>query len=211
MMETDAEVRVLVENTDGRVYEPCGIQPSSVPPLEGVKVTQVADFASPITVSDNVDHALAGTAIHSVFCVLEKNRDEGFVSEIIRRHGLSKEIPDSKEIIRAWNNLELWLLDNYGRPSGILHECPFAYEEDGFTVNGTIDLVWDTPEGAVLIDYKTFRGKKESILSPDDPHYAGKYSGQFSCYRKALEKSGRKVLAQLVCYPVAGCIVKLEY
>lgn len=210
-METDAEVRVLAENTDGRLYEPCNIQPSSVPPLEDVKVTQVADFDSRITVSGSVDYALAGTAIHDAFCVLEKNRDEDFVAGVIREHGLSKEIPDSKEIIRAWDNLESWLVEHYGRPSTILHECPFAYEEEGFTVNGTIDLVWDTPEGAILIDYKTFPGKKGSILSPDDPHYAGKYSGQFSCYRKALEKSGRKVLAQLVCYPVAGCIVKLEY
>lgn len=210
-IETDDEVRVLIENTDGRLYEPCNIQPSSVPPLEGVNVTQVADFASRITVSGSVDYALAGTAIHDVFCVLEKNRDEDFVAGVIKNHGLSKEIPDSKEIIREWNNIESWLIDNYGNPSEILHECPFSYEEDGFTINGTIDLVWDTPEGAVLIDYKTFPGKKGSILSPDDPHYAGKYSGQFSCYRKALEKSGRKVLAQLVCYPVAGCIVKLEY
>ena len=210
-METDDEVRVLAENTDGILYEPCNIQPSSVPPLEDVNVTQVADFDSRITVSGSVDYALVGTAIHDAFCVLEKNRNEDFVAGVISEHGLSKEIPDSKEIIRAWDNLESWLVEHYGSPREILHECPFAYEEDGFTVNGTIDLVWDTPEGAVLIDYKTFPGKKASILSSDDPHYAGKYSGQFSCYRKALEKSGRKILAQLVCYPVAGCIVKLEY
>ena len=210
-METDEEVRVLIENSDERLFEPYSIQPSSVPPLEGVKVTQVAEFDSRITVSGIVDYALAGTAIHDVFCVLEKNRNEDFVSEIIREHGLSKEIPDSNEIIRAWDNLEAWLVEHYGRPSEILHECPFTYWEDGFTVTGTVDLVWDTPEGAVLIDFKTFPGKKESILSPEDSHYAGKYSGQFSCYRKALEKSGRKVLAQLVYYPVAGCIVKLEY
>lgn len=210
MAESDDEIRVLKE-VDGKVYEAGNIQPSSVPPMNDVKVTQVADFSSRITVSSSVDSALAGTAIHDVFCVLEKNKSEGFVSSIIREHGLSKEIPNSKEIIKAWDNLESWLMDNFGNPLPILHECPFAYEEDGLTVNGTIDLVWDTPEGAVLIDYKTFPGKKESILSPEDSHYAGKYSGQFSCYRKALEKSGRKVLAQLVYYPVAGCIVKMEY
>lgn len=210
-METDEEFRVLIENSDERLFEPYSIQPSSVPPLEGVKVTQVAEFDSRITVSGIVDYALAGTAIHDVFCVLEKNRNEDFVSEIIREHGLSKEIPDSKGIIKAWESLESWLAANFGGPSEILHECPFTYWEDGFAVTGTVDLVWNTPEGAVLIDFKTFPGKKESILSPEDSHYAGKYSGQFSCYRKALEKSGRKVLAQLVYYPVAGCIVKLEY
>ena len=195
--EPDDEIKVM-EEVDGKVYEAGNIQPSSVPPMKDVKVTQVADFSSRITLSSGVDYALAGTTIHDVFCVLERNRNEDFTSAVISEHGLSKEIPNSQEIIKAWDNLESWLAAEFDEPSDILHECPFTYEEDGFTVNGTIDLVWDTPVGAVLIDFKTFPGKKESILSPDDPHYAGKYSGQFSCYRKALEKSGRKVLAQLV-------------
>lgn len=88
-METDDEARVLVENIDGRLYEPCNIQLSYVPPLEDVKVTQVEDFDSRITISGSVDYALACTAIHDAFCVLEKNRDEDFIAGVIREYGLS--------------------------------------------------------------------------------------------------------------------------
>ena len=71
--------------------------------------------------------------------------------------------------------------------------------------------MWETKEGVVLIDYKTFPGKKNSVLDPNDSHYAGLYSGQFSAYKKALEKAGKKVMASFVYYPVAGCIVRMEW
>ena len=162
------------------------------------------DFSSRIQVSSNADHALIGTAIHDVFCVLEKNKDIEFISSIIENHGFRKEIPNSDEVLRAWNNLESYLKEQYGEEYTTLHECPFSYEEDSFEVNGSIDLVWETKEGAVLIDYKTFHGKKNSILDPGDSRYAGLYSGQLSAYRKALEKAGRKVIASFVYYPIAG-------
>ena len=169
------------------------------------------DFASRIQVAPLIDSALIGTAIHDVFCVLEKKKDLEFISSIISSHGFSKEIPNSDEVLKAWNNLEEYLKEQYGEEYNTLHECPFTYEEDGYEVNGSIDLVWETKEGVILIDYKTFPGKKNSILDPNDSHYAGMYSGQFACYRKALEKSGRKVLASFVYYPVAGCIVRIEW
>ena len=169
------------------------------------------DFSSRIQVLSNADYDLIGTAIHDVFCVLEKNKDVEFVSSIIENHGFSKEIPDSSQVLRAWNNLETYLKEKYGEEYNTLHECPFTYEEDGFEVNGSIDLVWETKEGVVLIDYKTFPGKKNSVLDPNDSHYAGLYSGQFSAYKKALEKAGKNVMASFVYYPVAGCIVKMEW
>ena len=185
--------------------------PGSIPPLTDVSVSMEKDFSSRIQVLSNADYDLIGTAIHDVFCVLEKKKDIEFISSIIASHGFSKEIPDSSQVLRAWNNLEEYLKEKYGEEYNTLHECPFTYEEDGFEVNGSIDLVWETKEGVVLIDYKTFPGKKNSVLDPNDPHYAGLYSGQFSAYKKALEKAGKNVMASFVYYPVAGCIVKMEW
>ena len=185
--------------------------PSSIPPLKDVSVSMEKDFSSRIQVLSNADYDLIGTAIHDVFCVLEKKKDIEFVSSIIASHGFSKDIPDSSQVLKAWNNLEEYLKEKYGEKYNTLHECPFTYEEDGFEVNGSIDLVWETKEGVVLIDYKTFPGKKNSVLDPNDSHYAGLYSGQFSAYKKALEKAGKKVMASFVYYPVAGCIVRMEW
>lgn len=207
----DKENLILIEDGEKKEYVKKNIQPSSIPPLEEVRVSMEKDFSSRIQVSSNADPALIGTAIHDVFCVLEKNKDIEFISSIIESHGFRKEIPNSDEVLRAWNNLESYLMEQYGEEYTTLHECPFSYEEDSFEINGTIDLVWETKEGAVLIDYKTFQGKKNSILDPGDSHYAGLYSGQFSAYRKALEKAGRKVLASFVYYPVAGCLFRIEW
>lgn len=202
---------ILIESGVKKEYEKKNLQPSSIPPLKDVSVSMEKDFSSRIQVLSNADYDLIGTAIHDVFCVLEKNKDVEFVSSIIENHGFSKEIPDSDEVLRAWNNLEEYLKEKYGEEYNTLHECPFTYEEDGFEVNGSIDLVWETKEGVVLIDYKTFPGKKNSVLDPNDSHYAGLYSGQFSAYKKALEKAGKKVMASFVYYPVAGCIVRMEW
>ena len=207
----DKENLILIEDGEKKEYGKKDIQPSSIPPLEEVRVSMEKDFSSRIQVSSNADPALIGTAIHDVFCVLEKNKDIEFISSIIESHGFRKEIPNSDEVLRAWNNLESYLKEQYGEEYTTLHECPFRYEEDSFEINGSIDLVWETKEGAVLIDYKTFQGKKNSILDPGDSHYAGLYSGQFSAYRKALEKAGRKVLASFVYYPVAGCLFRIEW
>ena len=202
---------ILIESGVKKEYEKKNLQPSSIPPLKDVCVSMEKDFSSRIQVSSDADSALIGIPIHDVFFVLEKKKDIEFISSIIASHGFSKEIPNPDEVLKAWNNLEEYLKEEYGEEYNTLHECPFTYEEDGFEVNGTIDLVWETKEGVVLIDYKTFPGKKSSILDPNDSHYAGLYSGQFSSYRKALEKSGRKVMASFVYYPVAGCLVRIEW
>ena len=205
------EKLILIESGVKKKYEKKNLQPSSIPPLNDVRVSMEKDFASRIQVAPLIDSALIGTAIHDVFCVLEKKKDLEFISSIISSHGFSKEIPNSDEVLKAWNSLEEYLKEQYGEEYNTLHECPFTYEEDGYEVNGSIDLVWETKEGVILIDYKTFPGKKNSILDPNDSHYAGMYSGQFSSYKKALEKSGRKVLASFVYYPVAGCMVRIEW
>lgn len=72
------------------------------------------DFSSRIQVLSNADYNLIGTAIHDVFCVLEKKKDIEFISSIIASHGFSKDIPDSSQVLKAWNNLEEYLKEKYG-------------------------------------------------------------------------------------------------
>ena len=54
--------------------------PSSIPPLTDVSVSRKKDFSSRIQVLSNADYDLIGTAIHDVFCVLEKKKDIEFIS-----------------------------------------------------------------------------------------------------------------------------------
>ena len=41
-------------------------------------------------------------------------KDIEFISSIIASHGFSKDIPDSSQVLKAWNNLEEYLKEKYG-------------------------------------------------------------------------------------------------
>lgn len=71
------------------------------------------------------------------------------------------------------------------------------------------DMLWETAEGVVLIDFKTYSGTTQQLLDPTNPHYAGRYKGQLDCYQRAIEASGQRILDQLIFYPILGDVVRL--
>ena len=94
----------------------------------------------------------------------------------------------------------MWLDSSFGPAQKEYHELPFKHQlANGQIVSGSMDFVWETAEGCVLVDYKT---------SESDVH-AGKYKGQLECYEKALVAAGKKVLDKVLYYPVVGVLVKL--
>lgn len=81
-------------------------------------------------------------------------------------------------------------------------------QNNGQLVVGSIDLVYRTKEGCVLIDFKTFP-QTMSALNPASDHYAGLYAGQLDTYQWALESAGMKILDRLIYYPVTGMLVSV--
>ena len=75
---------------------------------------------------------------------------------------------------------------------------------------GSIDLVWQTTEGNVLIDFKTCPLGQEYILNSDSEHYAGWYAGQLDAYTDALEAAGEKVIKRFIYYPVSGILCEID-
>lgn len=156
------------------------------------------------------DMSVVGSCIHQIFCSLEHNDGSPvrYIRQVISLWGLEDILPDTDSIIKAWNNLTKWLTDNYGQ--GVtFHELPFSYMDSaGHIVTGSMDFVWKTDKGCVLVDYKTFPGTKQLVLQQGD-HYAGNHKGQFGCYTHALESAGEKVIGRYVYYPVGGMLVKI--
>lgn len=160
--------------------------------------------------TSNIEMSEIGSCIHQIFCSLEynKNNSADFIKKVVSQWGVDAVLIDTDSILKAWQNLEGWLIDNYGMGS-TFHELPFSYIDDkGHFITGSMDLVWKTTKGCVLVDYKTFPGKKELVLQPGD-HYAGNYKGQFDSYTHALDFAGENVLARYVYYPVSGMLVKI--
>jgi ATP-dependent exoDNAse (exonuclease V) beta subunit len=161
-------------------------------------------------VSDENTMAKVGTCIHNIFCAIEQNHNEGYVSSAIMAHNMQEHLTDAKPILLAWEWLVGFMTEHFGPAVVTYHERPFKYESDGQITTGSIDLVWKTDKGCVVIDYKTYPNwRKESVTTKEDKHYAGKYKGQLDCYEHALSLSGEKVVAKLIYYPVNGMIIQI--
>ncbi len=150
-----------------------------------------------------------GSCIHDIFCVLEKNKTPEACERIIEGYELKDILNDPAAIIKAWDNFADFLKKEYGDAVSVAHELNFTQGFDDHIVNGSIDYIYRTSKGTILIDFKTFPGKESDIIN-EGKHCAANYSGQFQCYQKALEANDETVIARLVYYPVGGLVVELK-
>ncbi len=149
-----------------------------------------------------------GDCIHNVFAAIE-HLDQGEVEQLIRSHAMDDVLPEASEVIRSWDNLQGFLCKEFGKPLAEFHERPFRYLlENGTIVNGSIDYVYRTANGDVLIDFKTFP-QVEAVTDPTSEHYAGLYAGQLDAYTDALEAAGEKVIKRFIYYPVSGLLCEI--
>ena len=206
--------KVLSLKVDGaNAYERRDIQPSMIESV-AEEVTVLLDEPRqriPIEkVRDEDTMAKVGTCIHNIFCAIDVNHNEQFVNDAILAHEMQTHLTKAKPILQAWDWLVEFMTQQFGPAIATYHERPFKYESNGQITTGSIDLVWKTKKGCIVIDYKTYPNwKKETVTSPENKHYAGKYKGQLDCYEKALSLSGENVLAKLIYYPVNGMIVQI--
>ena len=187
--------------------QPRDLQPSS---MSGGEVeVEMIEAGTTITVTGKADSAALGTCIHDIFCVAENKKDND-IAEMVKAYGFESNLPKIDEIKRAWEALTTWLTSNYGSANKLYHELPFKHQLDtAQIITGSMDFVWETDAGCVIVDYKTFPGKKEDLLDENSDFYVGKYKGQLECYENAIIAAGKKVISKLLYYPVVGVIVKI--
>ena len=191
-------------------YKKRDIQPSSYKVNTKVSASVILDSGKRIGLkadSDNMDKV--GTCIHNIFCVLENNENVEPVNKIIKAHNLQKEIPCAEQIISSWKNLENFLQDKFSPKIKTYHELPFKQHINNQIFTGSIDFVWETKEGVVLVDFKSYPGSKNDVINPEHPHFAGMYAGQFECYENALKAAGKNVLLKMIYYHVLGVGVEI--
>lgn len=157
------------------------------------------------------DMAIVGDCIHHIFACfnLETINSIENVNRIIQSYGLIDVIRKSESIIKSWNNLITYLTNKYGESANVYHERPFRFERDGQVIIGSIDFVWQTNKGNILIDFKTCPMGPREILNEDSKHYAGWYAGQLEAYTDALKAAAENVLVRYLYYPVSGLLIKI--
>ena len=159
------------------------------------------------------DDALMGDFIHQVFCCCDDDISVKQIEELRDSYGFTKKNIHEPERIRdAWNYLIDTLEKKYGKAIKRHHEKPFRHlDENGHIVSGYIDLIWETEDGYVVVDYKTCPGGYDLVFTPSSEHYVGRHGDQLDCYQRALEAEGRKpVIARIIYYPVTRYVVEVH-
>jgi ATP-dependent helicase/nuclease subunit A len=72
-------------------------------------------------------------------------------------------------------------------------------------VQGTIDLLLETPEGVVIIDHKSFPGGASQWAAK-----AGEFAPQLAAYAQALTAAGKRVLGSFVHFTIGAGVVQLR-
>lgn len=157
------------------------------------------------------DMTTVGECIHQIFAAIEESSPAKIdFHETIQRYGLKGVLTNPNEIIDAWTRLVTYLRDKHGSPVKTYHERPFRLERDGQIIVGSIDFVWQTEEGDILVDFKTCPMSVKAVLDSESEHYAGWYAGQLDAYTDALEAAGEKVLKRYIYYPVSGLLTEVN-
>ena len=183
------------------------LMPSS---MKGGEVqAELIDCGEPITVTGTYEASELGTCVHDIFCVAESKNDDQ-IADMVKAYGFDSNLPASGQIKKSWNALTQWLQSSFGPAQKQYHELPFKHKlASGQIVSGSMDYVWETAEGCVVVDYKTFPGLKKDLTDKKSHFYVGKYKGQLACYEQALVAAGKKVIAKYLYYPMVGVLVKM--
>jgi hypothetical protein len=159
------------------------------------------------------EEALMGDFIHQVFCCCDDGISVEQIKELRDSYGFTeKNIPEPERLKEAWNYLVDTLEKNYGKSIKRHHEKPFRhFDSQGHLVSGYIDLVWETEDAYVVVDYKTCPGNYSLVFDTTSEHYAGRHGDQLDCYQRALEAEGKKkVKARIIFYPVTRFVVEVK-
>ena len=190
--------------------EPRFVSPSGI--LEKGYILSHHDIGQRIPLGKQTsDMDVVGNCIHQIFAGIEEKRSTNSVDleAIIDSYNLNEVLFDKESIVQSWRNLTDYLTSTFGTAAKTYHERPFRLECDGQTIVGSIDLVWQTAQGDILIDFKTCPMGPQAVLDPESSHYAGKYAGQLNAYAEALTAAGEKVISRLIYYPVSGLLVEI--
>jgi ATP-dependent exoDNAse (exonuclease V) beta subunit len=174
-------------------------------------VSKAGCTVSRIDKNASYDRALLGDCIHNIFCLLRQGSPSNVsvARDLLAQNAMTT--ISAAEVVATYEEFLSFLVQTYGPYTAAYHELPFFYAADGQIVRGSIDFVYETPSGCILVDYKTNDVGETNVLNDvGKPYYAGHFAGQFHAYAEALAKSGKTVIEKLIFYPATGLIVHID-
>ena len=184
---------------------PYEINPSKQPSLNGVKLVEKTILHERLKFNKVAPEVIGSVLHHMLFL---KNKSS-FQDDVKRMNMINEVGIDVTSFVANTLNFQSYINTTFS----ILKEYPEFYMEKFIgnkKATGEADLVLELQSELVLIDYKSFPGKKEDIFNADSAFYAGKYSGQLNLYKEMLSDYFVKpVKHQFIYYVVQGVLVEV--
>jgi ATP-dependent helicase/nuclease subunit A len=185
------------------------IIPSAQIPIASAKVVETITFGSPIQISRRFEEDTdLGDAIHAIFAAefAHPNHPKRATTaeRILKEFGCDQSVW-LEDVLRAVDVFREDVEKRF-KPKRILVEVPFSFRNPaGQSVQGFIDLLLETAQGWVVIDYKSFQGNKT-----DWETKALSYSGQLDCYRQALAAINMTMDSLWIYFALGGGLVRVD-
>jgi ATP-dependent exoDNAse (exonuclease V) beta subunit len=205
----DAEYQWFPPRTNRTPKLPAQIIPSAQVPIASAKVVEIITFGSPIQISRRFDEDTdLGDAIHAIFAAefTHPNHPKRATTteRILKEFGCDQSVW-LEDVLRAVDVFREDMEKRF-KPKRTLVEVPFSFKNQmGQSVSGFIDLLLETAQGWVVIDYKSFQGQKS-----DWETKALSYSGQLDCYRQALAAMNMKSDSLWIYFALNGGLVRVN-
>jgi ATP-dependent helicase/nuclease subunit A len=185
---------------------PALIVPSSQPLIDSAKVVQTIDLGERLPITGAVDENILGDALHAILAAefINPEHPERMIAikRILGAYNLHQNI--NAEDVALMLDRFAARLDKLFQPNTILVETPFlSVNNHGQRASGYIDLLLETGKGAVIIDHKSFLGKRADWSAK-----ALSYSGQLAAYRGALRSPA--IECTWIHFAVGGGLVQVE-
>ena len=214
--ETSNVYRAIQPSAADYVSLPRYLLPST---MEGAdsEVEHVASISKRMPVrhcpSDKYD--VMGTCLHHMFAIYRPKESSEVMaqmcSHVAAAYGMSEVLSDIPSVLHSMSSFYQFLTATYG-PGKAYKEYPFQYtNEQGQVISGSIDLLWETSAGVVVVDYKSYSGY-DDVTDSESEFFAGrKYGPQLSAYRTVADKmSGGQVIDVLLYYVVQGRVIRVR-
>lgn len=182
------------------------INPSKQEPVSTMEVVEFVQLHDRLHFNPIETNQL-GNALHAMLYAKNKSYFQRNVSILNTNNKLGL---DEHKFVENTNKFEDFILATF-KPLKQFPELHLEKMIGNQKAVGEADLVLELDNELVLIDYKSFPGKKEEIFSTSSEFYAGKYSGQLDLYTKMLTSfSSKPVTRKLIYYVVQGLIVEIK-
>jgi ATP-dependent exoDNAse (exonuclease V) beta subunit len=186
---------------------PARLTPSRQPQVPGSRVGKIIDVGPRLPFSGALEEADLGDALHAIFAAEFVNPDHAQrlenIQRILRGYSLGDQIKRD-DVLQMVERFRACLGQQF-QPKQVLVEIPIATtNETGQRIEGFIDMLVETGNGWILIDHKSFPGKRSEWSTE-----AVSYSGQLALYREALKKLKLPVVSMWIHFAVGGGLVEV--